>query len=33
MKIKVEYIDTSETLIRSGNMFFTKTQLKEIERA
>ncbi len=33
MKIKVEYIDTTEELVRFGNKFFTKEQLEEIERA
>lgn len=33
MKIKVEYIDTYEELVRYGNKFFTKEQLSEIERA
>lgn len=33
MKIKVEYIDTAEELVRFGNKFFTKEQLEEIERA
>lgn len=33
MKIKVEYIDEGEELVRNGNMFFTREQLSEIERA
>lgn len=33
MKIKVEYIDEGEKLVRNGNMFFTQEQLSEIERA
>lgn len=33
MKIKVKQIKSEETLIRSGNKFFTKEQVKEIMRA
>ena len=33
MKIKVKQIKSEETLQRFGNKFFTKEQLKQIERA
>lgn len=32
MKIKVEQVDSSETLERFGNKFFTQEQLNEIAR-
>lgn len=33
MKIEVKQIKSEETLVRSGNRFFTQEQLKEIARA
>lgn len=33
MKISIKQIKSFETLVFSGNRFFTQEQLKEIERA